>query len=787
MLQTLYTRTLLFFGILLFNSFVIGQPSNDNCANAFGLEIAADEASCNLIAATTVGATPSSQPVNVCSGTDFADDVWFSFTTEAVVPEGAVVIRCYFSEPFVDVPSVGMAVYKSCSFSAVPIDCFSDTDPERNRIVIFSGSLLPNQTYYVRVWSTPGMIENSGTFRICAYWEAPSEDVVLWGNNPGEGDFDGGMNGWTTIAIDPDDSAKWRWAACACSAGELDHSKLSSPSAYNGAMIFDADSLNCCLSDDPPPLIVQQTGELWSPVIDCSSFPAVALKYYQSYAAVTSTTSIAYSIDGGVTWLDTIEVNKEIGPSQKTYSPSFHRIPILEAAGASQFRVKFIFSGNFYNWIVDDVQLVSLENNNLDLAERSVAIAPNARWPVSQLECFGFKGDISNLGATAQPDVDFNISIFNETTSDQVYNETLPLGTIPALTTIENQIIEGCFTPSVTPTPYSGIYTVSSDSIDSNPETNVAEFGFETTEFQFSKERGATTTIHPGFFSWDSGEPHSWAYGNFFHIVKGSETEPKIYAYSGTFSIGNADGNNVAGQMVSLFLYKWDDDTNNDGNMDPDERTKVAYRHYTILGTEQPLDLITLPLVSYPDGDPENQESIFLESNQDYVLMLEYSATSNIDIEFLASTAFDYNAQIELSQQNGNPRFAGMLGVNGDLDAVAYNSTGFGRDVVPVVRLHLTDQQVVKTENIISQDLILSLSPNPVNDYLRLNTNLTETLPEATIRIFDLNGRLLVNQNYQNLSSETLSFDVSRFTPGAYVLQFISNNTVKAGRFLVQH
>ncbi len=781
----LHIRTLLVFGLLLFNLIAFSQPPNDNCANAIQLSMAVDEGACVLINGTTVNASPSAQPSNVCSGTSFADDVWFSFTTESILPDGAIIVRCYFEEPFVDVPSVGMAVYKGCNFSAVPLDCFNTNDPERNEIVLFSGSLIPDQTYYVRVWSTPGMADNSGKFRICAFEDAPSEDVVLWGNNPGEGDFDGGLNGWTTVAISPADTAYWRWAACSCSAGELDYSILSSPSAYNGAMIFDADSLNCCIDDNPPPMIVQQTGELWSPIIDCTSFPAVALKFYQSYAALTSSTSIAYSIDGGTSWLDTIPVNSHFDFNQKTYSPSVLRIPILEAAGEAAFRVKFIFSGNFYNWLIDDVQLVSLENNDLNLPPRSVAIAPNAMWPISQLECFGFQGDISNLGAATQPNVNFNISIFDQANSDEVYNASENIGSMLSQVSLENQVIDGCFTPQNFIKKYLGVYTVSSDSMDMYPETNIAEFNFKTTGTVFAKEQGGTTTIHPGFLGWDIGEPHSWAYGNFFHIVKGSEAEPKIYAKSGTFSIGNADDNNIAGQEVSLYLYKWNEDSNNDGNMDPDERTKVAYTDYTIQGNESPLSLITIPLISYPDGDPNDPQPIFLDSNQDYVLMLEYAATSSINVEFVASTSYDYTSQIALSEQNGAPRYAGMLGVNGDLDSVAYNSTGFGRDVVPVVRLNLMDG-TVKTDDIKKTDLTLTLSPNPVKSYLQLDIKWEAILPEATVRIFDANGRLLVDNNFKNLTTETLSFDVSKFSAGAYFLQFISEENVKVERFFVQ-
>src|SRR5690606_1311122 len=222
-------------------------------------------------------------------------------------------------------------------------------------------------------------------------------------------------------------------------------------------------------------------------------------------------------------------------------------------------------------------------------------------------ECFGFQGNVSNLGAAMQPNVSFNINISDQATSDQVYEESENLGNIAPQTTLENQVIEGCFTPENSIAAYSGVYSVDSDSTDHSPETNFATFDFNVTETVFAKETGGTTTFNPGFFAWDIGEPHSWAFGNFFHIVKGSEGgKPEVFATAGTLSIGNAGDANVAGKVLNLFLYKWNEDTNNDGNMDPEERTKIAYADYTIAGNEKPLDLITLPLISYPDGDPEN-------------------------------------------------------------------------------------------------------------------------------------------------------------------------------------
>ena len=407
----------------LFSKQILAQPANDDCTGAIEFTIGADEASCVEVEGTTVGATESSEPTSVCSGSWFADDVWFKFTTGSTLPEGSIVMKVNFGTEGADLLFVGMAVYESCGTNEIPILCFSDDVAEKNQLALHNGTLMTNHTYYLRIWSGGSPNDNTGTFRVCGFEAPPEEDIVLWD----EGQFDGGLQGWTTIGISPD-TAVWTWKDCSCAAGTFRSQRISSPTAHNGAMVFDADLYNFGVTGSPP--YPMHTGELISPIIDCSNFEAVSLKYFQSYEALNGNTYYSYSLDGGATWVDNIEVNEDVTANNGTLIPSKQRHFISEAAGVDSFRVKFIFDGDYYNWIIDDVQLIQPERNNLRVNDNFYAIAPGAMTPSSQVEPFSFLADVANIGASPQTNVNLNVTIVDDNTSSEVFNENLSYGTI---------------------------------------------------------------------------------------------------------------------------------------------------------------------------------------------------------------------------------------------------------------------------------------------------------------------------------------------------------------------
>lgn len=603
-------------------------------------------------------------------------------------------------------------------------------------------------------------------------------DIVLWDG----GQFNGGLDGWTTEWISSD-TAKWYWKSDGKSTGPYTPNRtISSPTLCNGAVIFNAERINAAVTGSPPyPFHV---GDLISPIIDCSNFEYVSLKFHCYNFPLNGETTYSTSIDGGTTWSDPVVIETEnvwTSAEQNDVGTEVHRFLISDFSNQANCRIKFTFDGDFYFFLLDDVQLIEPERYNLVVMDNFYAIAPNAVTPASQVEPFSFLADVYNAGAATQTGVNLNVTI--EDSSGEVFSGDLAYDPIPGDSLVENIPFDVYFTPDGSVNTYTGTYEITSDSVDFDPSDNFRTFSFSTSDTVFAKENGMTRTILPADSNWEGEmEPHSWAYGNYFYVVDGDNW----WASSATFGLGNANAPGIPGRLITIYLYKWDADTNEDGNMDPDERTKVGFHVYEIQGNELITQRFTVPLFNFPSGEPG---PVDLESNQAYVLMVEYSTNDELDFALVASDVLNYSAMAFRSELDGipagNARYAGMLGVNGDLESEPYSSIGFGQDLVPVVRLNLGVP--VSTKNPLDAANSLELSPNPANNKISLKVDLVETLERVNIRILDVNGRLILDQPYENMKNEMLEFDVSDFASGTYFLHFISESGVRAERFIVQH
>ena len=72
--------------------------------------------------------------------------------------------------------------------------------------------------------------------------------------------------------------------------------------------------------------------------------------------------------------------------------------------------------------------------------------------------------------------------------------------------------------------------------------------------------------------------------------------------------------------------------------------------------------------------------------------------------------------------------------------------------------------------------------PNPATSYVIVEFNQREAVNELSI--YDLTGRMMYNECYQNRSYVELSLD--GFTPGIYLLQLISDQMKESHRLLIK-
>lgn len=635
-----------------------------------------------------------------------------------------------------------------------------------------------------------------------------SAQMVFWGDEPGEGDFDGGLNGWvsntvSTTGID----TTWEWVADGLVIGGSlsgQNVTIASPTAANGAMVFNGDKFSNAANGIPDPPYPQYVEELISPTIDLTAVPAgtaLAIEFSQVYywfqVADDNDFFSSYSVstDDGATWSDARDcnvgapaafANSGVDPLNNTLAV---RIPVaLNAAGSSTVRIKFTIAGNYYYWALDDVKITERPGqDDMAVAEGWYATSTNKMVPVTQLEGMVFMTDVENFGGNTAENVVLNVSVTDDS-GTEVYSENENYGTMIADSIDENRVF-GDFTPT-TLGDYTATYEVSADSMDQNTVNNTLSFSWEVTEETFAKEDGPSSVIQPADSNWDEDIPKSWTYGNHFYVVNGDD----LRANNAEFVINNASGA-TADIPVYVKLYKWDapvddwaaDPGNGTYTCAPDARTLVGRATYTIEGGEDDDEFVSVDLLD----ELSLLQGVTLEDNTHYILMIELIDSGNDDanvVELGASRATDYLPTNFAYQQAGFPRFGSMIGLNGSgsVDDATYNPTGFGPDIVPTLRLIVGEPIVSSTVDIL-EGIKLNIFPSPADKDMTVAIELTEAHNDATISVIDATGKILSTQYFASLQAERISYNTTNWANGNYFLRVATKNGVKTKNFVVQH
>jgi len=609
-----------------------------------------------------------------------------------------------------------------------------------------------------------------------------------------EEDFGAGIPaGWTS-----EDAAQvgavWEWcddASQGIGAGCVDnwatysdqHGDFAASTADNGFMVMDSDGLGS--------IAANHIARLTAAPVDCSAQTAVWVKFEALIGVFGNTTTdlavLRVSNNGGTDWTEynlwdiaAGNTGNEAGSIRWSVNPSIRLVDISDvAAGQSEVLVQWEWEGNYeYYYLLDDVQLYDsdpstlfLPANDLQVNSNFFAIAPSAQWPLAQAETFNFLADVQNNGLNDATGVSLNVTVTDDG-NNVLYTDDLAYGLIEADSIVENVPFTGTgFLPTALG-QHNIAYTITSDSTDEVADNNIVSNSFLMTDTLFAKEVGATRDVFPAAANWDAGEPTSWAYGNVFHIINANDE----FIRTAQFSLTGAD---VAGNDVLAAVYKWTADDNADTNMDASERELLGFAQYTIQGTETAADLITLPVYTFL-GDP-----IALEDNTDYAVVLEFNASDDqTNISFGASEGFDYGATIFLSTENGAPRYASVLGINGDLTTEAYSTVGFGTDIVPVVRMSTGEPITVSVDETLPADNLINIYPNPVADVLNVNVDFTANQEAVYMNIYDATGRVVGSKTLENVDATTVSFPTTNLAAGNYFLQVITAEGVRSLNFV---
>jgi len=280
------------------------------------------------------------------------------------------------------------------------------------------------------------------------HWYAEARELAIWTEEFDDGipeswtnEEDGGIAFWEYRGPDttPGIGAGSRGSCIPeeVTAGD----PIQSETWANGFVIFDSnywdDNIGPCGNLGAGPAPGPHYAYLTTESIDLSAYDKVGVLFTQYYKNWSSSTELQVSVNGGP-W-DTV-ISNVFSENQATELGQVERKNITEyVGGQSDVRLRFAFEGNYYFWMIDDIILFELDDNNLVVESSTfgnfnpldAALASEmekleySQYPDEMPPNLFFKTQVSNLGAESQHEVKFEVTITNDETLEVIYNDSI--------------------------------------------------------------------------------------------------------------------------------------------------------------------------------------------------------------------------------------------------------------------------------------------------------------------------------------------------------------------------
>ena len=619
-------------------------------------------------------------------------------------------------------------------------------------------------------------------------------DNVVWGKEPGEGDFRNGLNDWQT-------DNGWEWNPDGnMNRGTFGGTQMMSPSACNGIMEFNGDFL-----DNSGTCPAPCTGAIISPNIDLTAFniEGISIEFSQSLRQFLSQYRLVVSKNGGITWPDTVVLNAGTYYTND-FATNHDRVKVALRGyeGVAQIRFKFEIVGNYYYWGIDDVVVIN-EAPFVDLTvnQNFYAVAPSYKTPASQVADMPFLADIQNLGNQTAENSLLTATVRNATSGEVLavleneYPEVLGLGIV------ENQVFPDAYVPPAVVGAYNVEYEIQATG-DSNEANNARDFFFEVTDRTFSKTP-SEAQVNAAYFGNVYGNLNYWngqryfTVGNAYYVANGNASNGAPYIASKVrYGLQNPLSE-VNFSFVRVDIYEWVD-LNGDGDASPDERERVGTNFQFIDSDVANLRVIeTEVFAADPDGEPIEGQPVRLKSDANYLVLLHSSPLdeANPPMRFLGTDPRSRNdfyrdlyygatalAYRELGLLRGATTF-GERGTSADVAEID-NRTFFAIDFkTAFVEL---DIDVASSTTDFSNNIKVSTFPNPASRDLFIDLTLEKVSTVVKVDLVGMDGRMVMSKIFENVQDDRLRLDVSTLVAGTYTVLINTEEGAVSRKVVVQ-
>ncbi|MFZ1560672.1 MAG: PA domain-containing protein [Saprospiraceae bacterium] len=627
-------------------------------------------------------------------------------------------------------------------------------------------------------------------------------DNIVWGKNPGEGDFDGGLNDWT---VDKENS--WEYSPDgSVTGGAYGDGQMVSFSACDGSMVFNSDKLdndgiqgNFGVGPCPSPC----RAALISPAIDLSGTEIVGLfvEFTQALRNFDSEYFLITSKDGGLTWPDTLSFNDELGNMTSGISVR-KRLALSGYSGVSNFRMKFELNADYYYFAIDDVVLINESKADVQVNENFYAAAPTLRVPAGQVSEMPFLADVSNIGNGDASGVKVEVLITDPQNADaEIARLTNNYGNLAVGVSQENKPFPDTYTPPATPGRYNGSYVISSTE-DPSGTNNTRNFFFEVTENTFANLLPESAVTPANYMSyvlspWAVGPDQIYySAGNIYYVVDGKNvTIDKV-----RFGLANTLASINEAGFINADVYEWVDEDGN-GQCSPLERSKVGTNSLFLDASIANVRNIELPIWALDDeGNAAEGVEVDLKDNTTYLVMAHASPLDPAAPQFQllgysgrTFSTFDrsanYSAVSTAFDTLGIDRSAGSLFGDGGESAEDVEERNFrvffNGATQSVVFLEMDVKEATSTYDIADKAQV-STFPNPASRELFIDVTLENVSQNVRVDLVSIDGRMAVSKSFSNVQDSRLRLDLSGIVSGTYSVLIHTDKGLITRKVVVQ-
>lgn len=489
--------------------------------------------------------------------------------------------------------------------------------------------------------------------------------------------------------------------------------------------------------------------------INCSSQSGIEITFQQYYSKWTSKTYVEVSNNNGQTWTD-FEVNSNLTSNEDTDNPSLAAVNISSVAGnQSSVLIRILFLSNAisdggsiniagvawdYGWIIDDVQINTLPNNDVALLDawhaNLSAGLEYSKVPLAQVREMVPALVVQNQGGMSQNvDIECTISGGSGVVNTITMNHTVLFGNTDTI------YFYSGFVPTAID-EYQVSFSIDADDDPSND--SISALPLKVTDYVMAHDYGAL-----GYYGWNpeslnidvvnfASATHSW--GNVFEM----EANQTIYSVGVNFAIGTTNWLHVKARVQMIPM----------GGTIQDPLTLINEIDYYV----QPSKIgsgITIITFDSP--------SLLLEGKS-YIIDIV-----KVEDGTTSKTLAIGGSEIGSEDDDFSTVGFGPYGIGGEVNY--FNNWGFA----PLIRANFSE--LLSTEEVLLSKV--NLYPNPSRGIFSITDNNDS---EKYIEIIDLKGKVILTA----FMNSNVKIDLRDTEAGIYIVKLSSYDTSVIKRIVIQ-